>query len=88
MKKALIKQTLQSGNFITKYHANGQTVWSKGQEVDGLCEGYWEWYRIDGTRKRSGYFSKGQPVGRWITYDQKGKPYKTTNKKETYEQKK
>ena len=48
--------------------------------VDDQPEGYWEWYRIDGTIKRSGYFEKGEPVGEWITYDDQGKKYKTTNR--------
>ncbi len=63
-----------------KYHANGKTIWSKGKIVDAKPEGYWEWYRIDGTIKRSGYFAKGEPVGEWITYDDKGKIYKITMK--------
>jgi len=48
--------------------------------VDDQPEGYWEWYRIDGTIKRSGHFEKGEPVGEWITYDDQGTKYKTTNK--------
>ncbi len=67
--------------YLIKYHANGKTIWSKGKMVDGSCEGYWEWYRPDGTLKRSGHFHKGEPVGEWITYDQKGKVYKVTQKK-------
>jgi antitoxin component YwqK of YwqJK toxin-antitoxin module len=63
-----------------KYHANGATVWSKGKMVDDQPEGYWEWYRIDGTIKRSGYFEKGEPVGEWVTYDDKGRKYKTTSR--------
>ena len=66
--------------YVIKYHANGKTRWSKGKSVDGKADGYWEWYRIDGTVKRSGYFSSGEPVGEWITYDQYGKPYKTTHR--------
>lgn len=64
-----------------KYHANGQTIWSKGKIVDGEADGYWEWYRIDGTIKRSGYFQDGKQVGKWITYDQEGKPVKVTTMK-------
>lgn len=63
-----------------KYHANGKTIWSKGKVIDGKAEGYWEWYRIDGTIKRSGEFEKGEPVGEWTTYDNKGKPYKVTKR--------
>jgi antitoxin component YwqK of YwqJK toxin-antitoxin module len=64
-----------------KYHANGQTIWSRGKIVDGKADGYWEWYRLDGTRKRSGWFESGAPVGEWITYDQNGTVNKVTNKK-------
>lgn len=67
-------------DYTIKYHANGKTIWSKGKIIDDKPEGYWEWYRLDGTIKRSGYFDKGEPVGEWITYDSKGKKYKTTNR--------
>ncbi len=63
-----------------KYHANGQTVWSKGRFVDGAPDGYWEWYRLDGTIKRSGWFKLGEPVGEWTTYDRAGKVYKEGRK--------
>lgn len=32
-----------------KYHANGTTFWSKGMVVNEQPQGYWEWYRLDGT---------------------------------------
>ncbi len=66
--------------YTIKYHANGKTPWSKGKIADGQPEGYWEWYRPDGTMKRSGYFDKGEPVGEWITYDNKGEKYKITHR--------
>lgn len=62
-----------------KYHANEQTIWSKGKVVDGVADGYWEWYRIEGTIKRSGYFENGKQVGEWTTYDKEGKPVKVTS---------
>ncbi len=65
-----------------KFHANGKTIWSKGMVVDGLAEGYWEWYRLDGTIKRSGNFLHGEPVGEWITYDKAGAVYKIGHKKQ------
>jgi antitoxin component YwqK of YwqJK toxin-antitoxin module len=40
--------------------------------------GYWEWFRKDGSRMRSGSFEKGVQVGKWTTYDRKGKVYKVT----------
>jgi antitoxin component YwqK of YwqJK toxin-antitoxin module len=65
--------------YTIKYHSNGKTRWSKGKVVNGQPEGYWEWYRIDGTIKRSGHFSAGETVGEWITFDKTGEPHKTTN---------
>jgi antitoxin component YwqK of YwqJK toxin-antitoxin module len=61
-----------------KYHANGKTIWSKGKTINGIPDGYWEWYRVDGTLKRSGYFAKSKQAGSWTTYDSKGKVYKVT----------
>lgn len=66
--------------YTIKYHANGTTVWSKGKIKDGQPDGYWEWYRIDGTLKRSGTFKNGEPVGAWTTYDTNGEVYKVTEK--------
>lgn len=66
--------------FTIKYHANGVTRWSKGKVENNQPEGYWEWYRIDGTIKRSGHFKNGEAVGEWITYDQDGKVYKVTQR--------
>lgn len=70
--------------YTIKYHAKGTTIWSKGKMVDGQPEGYWEWYRPDGTLKRSGNFEKGEPVGEWITYDAKGMKHKVTTKVKIY----
>jgi antitoxin component YwqK of YwqJK toxin-antitoxin module len=69
--------------YTIKYHANGQTVWSRGTIVDGNAHGYWEWYRPDGTLKRSGTFDHGIPVGTWTTYDSRGEVYKVTERRAT-----
>ncbi len=45
-------------------------------------EGYWEWFRKDGTKMRSGYFKAGKQVGEWTTYDRQGKVYKVTQSQE------
>ena len=66
--------------YTIKYHADSNSIWSKGKIVDGQPDGYWEWYRTDGTIKRSGHFEDGEPVGEWITYDSEGEKYKTTNR--------
>ncbi|MDQ3098743.1 MAG: hypothetical protein M3Q44_03285 [bacterium] len=80
MKTASKKSEIING-FTLKYHANGETVWSKGKMVDDKPNGYWEWYRLDGTLKRSGTFFNGEPIGTWTTYDSQGKEYKITEKK-------
>lgn len=74
------KKTEVVGGYTIKYHADGQTRWSKGKIKDGQPDGYWEWYRKDGTLKRSGHFERGEPVGEWTTYDQDGQVYKVTTK--------
>jgi antitoxin component YwqK of YwqJK toxin-antitoxin module len=61
-----------------EYHKDG-SIWAKGEMVDGECEGYWEWFRKDGIKMRSGYFKNGKQVGEWITYDKNSKVYKVTN---------
>jgi antitoxin component YwqK of YwqJK toxin-antitoxin module len=55
----------------TEYHKDG-SVWARGQTVDGVPTGYWQWFRKDGTRMRSGTFEDGRQVGEWTTYDRKG----------------
>lgn len=62
-----------------KYHADG-SVWAWGRKVNQTQEGYWEWFRKDGTKMRTGHFKKGVPVGEWITYDNHGQEYKKTTK--------
>ncbi len=61
-----------------EYHKDG-SIWSKGEMVDGVPDGYFEWFRKDGTKMRSGYFKNGKQVGEWTTYDKKGNVYKVTN---------
>ena len=78
MKSSPQKKSEVIDGYTIKYHANGKTMWSKGKIIDGEPDGYWEWYRTDGTLKRSGHFEKGKQVGEWITYDQEGKIYKVS----------
>ena len=74
------KRTEVIDGFTIKFHANGVTRWSRGRIDNGEAVGYWEWYRLDGTLKRSGDFDAGHPVGEWVTYDANGAPYKTTQR--------
>jgi len=67
-------------NQHTEYHKDG-SVRAIGPMVDGVPVGYWEWFRLDGTKMRSGYFQKGEPTGEWTTYDKKGQIYKVTQMK-------
>jgi hypothetical protein len=69
-KKASIKKH-------TVYHKDG-TLWATGSMQGGQLEGYWEWFRRDGTKMRSGYFRNGVQVGEWTTYDGHGRVYKVT----------
>jgi antitoxin component YwqK of YwqJK toxin-antitoxin module len=62
------------------YHKDG-SVWAKGRTFDDVATGYWEWFRKDGSKLRSGYFENGKQTGEWTTYDRKGKPYKVTKMK-------
>ena len=62
------------------YHKDG-SIWAKGQMDGETPKGYWEWFRKDGTKLRSGYFENGEQVGDWTTYDTKGAVYKVTKMK-------
>jgi antitoxin component YwqK of YwqJK toxin-antitoxin module len=62
---------------FVKHHRDG-SLWAKGQTLDGVLTGYWEWFRKTGTRMRSGYFKNGEQTGQWTTYDAKGRVYKVT----------
>lgn len=60
-----------------KRHKDG-SLWARGQTLDDLPTGYWEWFRKDGTKLRSGHFERGEQVGEWTTYDAAGRIYKVT----------
>jgi len=62
-----------------RYYSNGVTEYT-GSIRNGQMHGYWEWFRRDGTLKRSGKFKAGDPIGDWTTYDTSGQPHKVTRK--------
>jgi antitoxin component YwqK of YwqJK toxin-antitoxin module len=70
----------RSGEEYVKYHKDG-TIWAKGQVIDEVPTGYWEWFRKDGSKLRSGYFDNGEQVGEWTTYDRQSQVYKVTRMK-------
>jgi antitoxin component YwqK of YwqJK toxin-antitoxin module len=59
------------------YHKDG-SLWARGQTIGDVQTGYWEWFRKDGTKLRSGHFENGKQVGEWTTYDKSGRVYKVT----------
>ena len=61
-------------------HKDG-SVRAKGHMLDGELHGYWEWFRKDGSRMRTGYFDNGKQVGEWTTYDDRGRVVKVTKMK-------
>jgi antitoxin component YwqK of YwqJK toxin-antitoxin module len=61
-----------------EYYRDG-SIKGKGSMIGGKMDGYWEWFRKNGTKMRSGHFKGGEQAGEWITYDQKGQVYKVTN---------
>lgn len=51
----------------------------KGDYLDGLMHGYWEFYRTDGSVMRTGSFNREVQVGIWRTYDREGRLVKETD---------
>ena len=63
----------------TEFHKDG-SIWAKGHMLNGVPVGYWEWFRKEGTRMRSGTFDDaGNQTGEWTTYDKAGDVYKVTD---------
>ena len=69
----------------TVYHKDG-SIWAKGELVNDMAEGYWEWFRKPArpgggadSKMRSGYFTAGKQTGEWITYAKDGRVVKVTN---------
>ncbi|MDG2497767.1 MAG: hypothetical protein P8M68_06280 [Aquiluna sp.] len=44
----------------------------KGEHLNGKMQGYWEFYRKDGSLMRSGSFDQGKQIGLWKTYARDG----------------
>jgi len=66
----------KSGEFKVFYE-NGRLK-AQGRYKNGRMHGAWQFFRKDGVKLRSGNFKDGNRTGKWITYDTKGRPYKTT----------
>ena len=50
----MAKKTSSSEPY-THYHKDG-SIWAKGKKSGDVMTGYWEWFRKDGTKMRSGHF--------------------------------
>jgi len=61
-----------------EYHRDG-SICAIGHKADGVLVGYWEWFRKDGTKMRSGFFDDCEQIGEWSTYDKNGQVYKVTH---------
>jgi hypothetical protein len=59
------------------YH-HEECLWAERRITGGQADWYIEWFRVDGTKMRSGYFRNGKQVGQWTTYDRKGRAVKST----------
>lgn len=60
-----------------EYHKNG-SIQATGKLRDGKRDGYWKWYREDGTKFKTGYFKDGKLAKEWMLYDKKGKLIKSS----------
>lgn len=65
------------GTLHRELHKDGG-LRARGWMVDGVPTGYWEWFRKDSTKLRSGTFEDGVQVGEWTTYDRSGRVHKVT----------
>lgn len=90
MKPAIVKAILRARieEINASYpRANGQFkefypngfLKARGKRKSGRMHGGWEWFRRDGTIKRSGSFKDDVQVGVWVTYDAAGRLYKETS---------
>jgi uncharacterized protein YdhG (YjbR/CyaY superfamily) len=68
----------RSNGVTRRYFGNGFTEYT-GKIRNDHMHGAWQWFRKNGTIKRSGSFREGTQVGEWITYDASGNPYRTTD---------
>jgi antitoxin component YwqK of YwqJK toxin-antitoxin module len=71
-----------TGKIHIEYHRDG-SIWAKGRLINDTPTGYWEWFRKDGTKMRSGYFERGRQIGEWTTFDKRGCIVKVTAIKES-----
>jgi antitoxin component YwqK of YwqJK toxin-antitoxin module len=66
-----------SGQAHVHYHKDG-SIWARGKLDGKVPVGYWEWFRKDGSKMRSGWFEHGEQAGEWTTFDRTGRVVKVT----------
>ncbi|WP_104082430.1 hypothetical protein [Cryobacterium sp. Y11] len=64
----------------TERYADGG-IKAIGHRFTGELEGYWEWFRKDGSKMRSGHFAHSVQVGQWTTDNRSSKPHTVTQMK-------
>ncbi len=79
-RKAAAKRATKKVQAHEHFHADG-SLWAKGQLLDGVMVGQWEWFRKDGSLMRAGSFENGDQVGTWTTYAADGRVVKVTEMK-------
>jgi antitoxin component YwqK of YwqJK toxin-antitoxin module len=53
------------------YYPDG-SIRAKGNLKDGKRNGYWKWYRKDGSKMKVGFFTNGTLTKAWMKYDIRG----------------
>jgi antitoxin component YwqK of YwqJK toxin-antitoxin module len=61
------------------FYENGLPRFKGEHNATGQMQGYWEFYRKDGSLMRSGSFESDQQVGEWNTFARDGRLVKTTD---------
>ena len=62
---------------VDPFYDNGKPRF-KGDYLKGEMDGFWEFFRKDGSLMRSGSFDNGKQVGIWKTFDRDGNLVKET----------
>ncbi len=73
---------MPQADFTVGIHTRDGSIRARGQVVTGQPDGYWEWFRLDGTMLRSGHFDRGRQAGECTTRDKFGAPYEVLTKRD------
>jgi len=65
----------QMGNGITSFYYDNGVTMSRGQLMNGLPDGLWQFYNQQGGLTRMGVYQNGKKIGRWLEGDLTTKAY-------------